>query len=460
MNFEWPIGSTVRVTHSTLDGDVEHIGIALESADDGLEILKLANGYNVPILHGRISNIQVVSGPSTSSSEDGNEASLLSASDRKDSDLPLVTVIHTGGTIASSVDYSTGAVVAKYEPEALIETVPRLAEIANIEAVKLGNMWSDDVRPQHWNRILEATRQAFESGSVGVVIGHGTDTMHITAAALNFGWAGTGGRPPGRIVVTGSQRSSDRGSTDAVENLIGAVAWAANGPEPSGEADACVIVMHAGSSDGILAVHSGVSTRKMHSSARDAFEAINRQPLAKIEVLRDSVEFHIPSPPAKNARPIHSIPELFDPSIRIRQVIAGPWLRASDLGDPSTFDAVVVHGTGLGHIPIEDPEGDAPENIELESAFSSIISMDIPVIMTTQCIRGPVDLHVYSKGRHQQGMGIKPALDATSPDVIGVKAAYLLGRGLRGANFSEAMSSNLSGERSATLVRGLKEWTS
>lgn len=86
--------------------------------------------------------------------------------------------------------------------------------------------------------------------------------------------------------------------------------------------------------------------------------------------------------------------------------------------------------------------------------------MDIPVIMTTQCIRGPVDLHVYSKGRHQQGMGIKPALDATSPDVIGVKAAYLLGRGLRGANFSEAMSSNLSGERSATLVRGLKEWTS
>ena len=149
--------------------------------------------------------------------------------------LPRIRLIHTGGTIASKVDYATGAVEAKFEPEEMLDAIPELAQIARLDAVKIGNMFSDDIRPQHWNIIANACADAFEAGCRGVVIAHGTDTLHITAAALSFAFAGKGTRPAGPIVVVGSQRSSDRGSSDATENLLAAVHWAANGPLPMGE---------------------------------------------------------------------------------------------------------------------------------------------------------------------------------------------------------------------------------
>ena len=113
-------------------------------------------------------------------------------------------------------------------------------------------MWSDDVRPQHWNQMIQATQSAFDDGSVGVVITHGTDTMHYSSAALAYAFSGDGGRPGGRIVFTGSQRSSDRGSSDASENLLSAVHWAAHGPEVSGVGDGTVVIMHAESDDALL----------------------------------------------------------------------------------------------------------------------------------------------------------------------------------------------------------------
>ena len=128
---------------------------------------------------------------------------------------------------------------------------------------KIGNMFSDDIRPQHWNLISEACAAAFADGCRGVVVSHGTDTMHITASALGFAFAGKGETPPGPIAMVGSQRSSDRGSSDATENLLAAVHWAAYGPLPTGEAgDACVVIMHDTQSDGRMAVQTAVQAVK------------------------------------------------------------------------------------------------------------------------------------------------------------------------------------------------------
>ena len=132
--------------------------------------------------------------------------------------------------------------------------------------------------------MIRETEAAFERGSRGVVITHGTDTMSISAAAMAFAWSGDGGRPPGPIVFTGAQRSSDRGSSDAKENLIAAIHYAAYGREPSGEGDSAVIVMHETSSDGVLSILPGISSRKMHSSRRDAFQTIDIRPLGRIHV--------------------------------------------------------------------------------------------------------------------------------------------------------------------------------
>ena len=247
-----------------------------------------------------------------------------------DSDLPRVRLIHTGGTIASKVDYATGAVEAKFEPEEMLDAIPELAAIAQLDAVKIGNMFSDDIRPQHWNIIAAACADAFADGCRGVVVAHGTDTLHITSAALSFAFAGDGSRPAGPIVMVGSQRSSDRGSSDATENLLAAVHWAANGPLPTGDAgDSVSVVMHHGQSDGVMAVHSGLALRKMHSSRRDAFHAVNGQPLATLTLTHEGFQtetlpWYASALEQPSSRPLAQQPTTYETGQRIAQFIAGP----------------------------------------------------------------------------------------------------------------------------------------
>ena len=273
---DWPdAGTPVRLVVKTWAGETSHEGIALPPAGPKLVTMKLINGYNISYPELVIQNIEILESVEMEEEEIVNPIP-------QDESLPLVHLIHTGGTIASKVDYKTGAVSARFEPDELLDAVPELRSIARIHAVKIGNMWSDDIRPRHWNRMLKATEEAFSEGAVGVVITHGTDTLHYTAAAISYGWAGQGGRPPGRIAITGSQRSPDRGSSDAAENLIAAVHWAANGPSPRGYGDSAVVVLHADSSDGCCSVLPGCATRKYHSSRRGAFKSINQDPIAEI----------------------------------------------------------------------------------------------------------------------------------------------------------------------------------
>jgi glutamyl-tRNA(Gln) amidotransferase subunit D len=363
--------------------------------------MKLVNGYNISYPEVVVQTIEILD------SVEIHEKEMITHIPQDES-LPLVHLIHTGGTIASKVDYKTGAVSARFEPDELLDAVPELRSIARIHAVKLGNMWSDDIRPRHWNRMLKATEEAFAEGAVGVVITHGTDTLHYTAAAMSYGWAGQGGRPSGRIVLTGSQRSPDRGSSDAAENLIAAVHWAANGPAPSGYGDAAVVVLHADSSDGRCAVLPGCASRKYHSSRRGAFKAINQDPIAHILVNRDNATIEFVEPRGHDARIETESPTYFDESIRIAEFSAGPHLH-SDLVQAaidSGYDALYFHGTGLGHLPIHDPENDSPENIKLRFTLEDYCKSGGIAILTTQAIHGPINLDVYSKGRDQQEIGI------------------------------------------------------
>ncbi|MDG1524562.1 MAG: Glu-tRNA(Gln) amidotransferase subunit GatD [Candidatus Thalassarchaeaceae archaeon] len=415
-------GDRVRFTATTPEGDVTHEGILLAPSASGHVTVKLDNGYNVTFAESEISEITMI-GPAILPEV------TLNPNPNEDSDLPEVWILHTGGTIASKVDYVTGAVAARFEPEELLDTIPELANHARIRTMKLGNMWSDDIRARHWNAMMMAAKKAFDSGAVGVVVTHGTDTMHYSAAAAAFAWAGSGERPPGRIAFTGSQRSSDRGSTDGTENLLAAVHWAAHGPAPTGEnGDASVIIMHAGSDDGVCAIMPGCSTRKFHSSKRDAFQGINAQPLGTITVGRGG-ECHIDMEAKTPTRDIASAPITFDESKRILQLVAGPHMFPDQIQFASKYDAILFHGTGLGHLPIEDPNDDSPENIAMRDAVSEYCSKGGIAVMATQCIHGPIHMDVYSKGRDQLELGIIGNHATTGPDTSLVKLHFLLSTG-------------------------------
>jgi len=270
------LGSRAKVTFNSHNGEVEHIGLILPPTAPKHITIKLDNGYNVSFPTEAMVTCEVLTPPVDQPPVELNPPNAMS-------DLPRVRLIHTGGTIASKVDYATGAVDARFEPDELLDALPELADIAQLDAVKIGNMFSDDIRPQHWNLMAQACADAFADGCRGVVIAHGTDTLHISSAALSFAFSGMGGRPAGPIAMVGSQRSSDRGSSDATENLLAAVHWAAHAPLPTGHCgDSVVVVMHATSSDGLMAVHSGLAVRKMPSSRRDAFNAVNAQPIAHV----------------------------------------------------------------------------------------------------------------------------------------------------------------------------------
>ncbi len=186
----WPKpGTPVKLVVKTWSGKAEHTGISLPSSGSKLITMKLQNGYNVSFPESYVDTFEILDEMPIIEEEVGE-------SEPQNESLPLVHLIHTGGTIASKVDYSTGAVTARFDPHELLDAVPELRRIARIRAVKLGNMWSDDLRPRHWNRMLKATEEAFAEGAVGCVITHGTDTLHLSAAAISYGWSGQGGAPP------------------------------------------------------------------------------------------------------------------------------------------------------------------------------------------------------------------------------------------------------------------------
>ena len=444
-------GSRVLIEVESHNGSTKIEGFVIPAAAAGHITIKLVNGYNASYAIDSITSLEIVENTIEKASTEQSPATKFNES------LPTVRILHTGGTIASKVDYKTGAVVARFEPEELISSIPELTDIANVEAVKLGNMFSDDMRPQHWNKIIDASKQAFEDGVDGIVVTHGTDTMHYTAAALSFSWAGSGGKSPRPIAIVGSQRSSDRGSSDAAENLIAAVHWAANAPSPiGGSGDSVVVVMHTSSNDGECSVHPGIGVRKMHSTRRDAFRGINTQPLATISANNGkpsiqlsetySAELELPI-----TREVTTTPDKYETEIRIPQFIAGPWLVSEHIDAIMNIgcQAIVIHGTGLGHLPIDDPEGDAPENTLVWRSLTRAINREVPVVIVNQCISGPIDMNVYSKGRKQMQMGILGHGIIAPPETVVAKLHWALSKG---EEISSIIAADLCGEGRATLM--------
>ena len=440
------VGSHVRLKLTTHDGDTAIEGVVLPPAVAEHITIKLANGYNIS--H-PLSSIEILSAEQPVVTE-----SIESDAPSMNQDLPTVRIVHTGGTIASKVDYTTGAVTAQFEPSELVEHVPELLNIANLDVHKIGNMFSEDIRPNHWNQIIDASERAFADGCVGVVVTHGTDTLHITASAVAFAWCGKGGNPPGRIAFVGSQRSSDRASSDAAQNLISAVKWAAEGPQPTGDlSDSVVVSMHTTSDDGACSIHAATGVRKLHSSRRDAFRPVNTMPLATVHIDNSDVSLKLghhyeQARTTIQSRSATSVASRFDENIVIRQMVAGPWLTTQEIHDAvdSNADALVIHGTGLGHLPIENPNNDAPQNIELHDALARL---KIPALVVNQCIHGPVNMNVYSKGRIQQDIGLLGHGLTSSPEAAVVKLHFALSNDM---DVASTMAENLFGEQQQTIL--------
>ena len=212
--------------------------------------------------------------------------------------------------------------------------------------------------------------------------------------------------------------------------------------------------MHAAGDDGIMAVIPGCVARKNHSSRRDAFTSINQPSIATISVAKGEVTLDLNDSYNSNSqeRTVENAPSLFDTDVKILQLVAGSHLYADQIKHASAhgYSAILFWGTGLGHLPIDNP-GNAPENDEVRAALIDYIGGGGAVVMATQCISGPVHLDVYSKGREQQEIGVLGHGTNFPPDTALVKLHYLLSRDLSGDELASAWRDDLVGENPSDI---------
>ena len=188
--------------------------------------------------------------------------------------LPTIAILHTGGTIASKVDYKTGGATSAFSPEEIVSLFPELLNMANIESELIAQMWSDDLRFEHFSLIAKSIEKFVKKGVDGILIGMGTDNLAVASAALAFIVESS----PIPIVFVGAQRSSDRGSSDAAMNVICATKFVLEA-----NFGGVAICMHSTSSDNSCAILPACKTYKLHTSRRDAFQVVNDSIIALID---------------------------------------------------------------------------------------------------------------------------------------------------------------------------------
>jgi glutamyl-tRNA(Gln) amidotransferase subunit D len=411
------IGDKLRITK---DGEV-YEGILIprsEYGDDKHVVIKLKNGYNVGISITTNTKIEKV-GKGT------RPAFAVPPPPEKNPELPRVTIISTGGTIASRVDYRTGAVRPALTASDLYSVVPELTDVAQIDAQILLSLLSENITPSHWTEIAKTVSRQISDGVDGVVIAHGTDTMGYTAAALSFALQSL----PVPVILVGSQRSADRPSSDAATNLIGAVTAAAKAPFAE-----VALAMHETPSDTSITLNRGTKVRKCHTSRRDAFKSVNTPPMARVQ---DGKTVMLTEDYKRRdlTRKLVLKPE-FDEKVALVKFYPSMDPAIIDWYVQNGYRGLVLEGTGLGHI-----------SKYCFQAVRKAVEQGMLIGMASQCIWGRVDMNVYETGRDLVALGVVPLEDMLSETAL-VKLMWIFGQTNDQKEAKELLRKNIAGEYS------------
>ena len=406
-----------EVTVETSRGNFK--GIILprsETADPYHLVMKLDNGYNVGLNYKTITGII----------EHGRRVAHYKIPEKEfpvDPAKPSVTLLGTGGTIASRLDYRTGAVIPAFSPGELYGAVPELAGICNLKTRKLYGVFSENIGPEHWTGTAEAIKEEIEKGADGIVIGHGTDTMHYSAAA----WSFMVKNPPVPIVIVGSQRSSDRPSSDAALNLIHSVWTAAHS-----DIAEVMVCMFGPTSDQYCLLHRGTRVRKMHSSYRSTFRTIGDTPIAWVQ--KDELNCIKNDYRRRRSDRKVEIDTAFDERVSIVYYYPNMQPDIIDSLVDNGYKGMVIAGTGLGHV-----------NKPLYPALKRAYDAGVHIYMSVETLWGYVQMYVYDTGRDILDLGVVPCSNMI-PETAYIKLGWALGHSHDRDKVKELMLTPIAGE--------------
>ena len=409
-------GDRVKVTQ----GNKEFTGVLMPSATDFV-VIKLESGYNVGFAPHTVAVTLV--------------EKAIPVAERKFPrplipDLPRIAIVSTGGTIASKIDYRTGAVTSQFDADDIIEAIPTLGEIANIEGTLLYNVLSENINPERWSELARCVYDQIRTGVEGVIVTHGTDTMAYSAAALAFMLT-----VPVPVVFVGSQRSADRPSSDNVVNAVCAAVVATS------DLAGVFVVMHENASDDTCLVHRATRTKKMHTSRRDAFRSVNASPVARVHYAQRSLEVLTGYVPRRTCD--LSINPSVEPKCALVKFYPGASPEVLDYHLLRGCKGLVIEGTGLGHVSSEWIP-------HIRKATERV-----PVVMASQCVHGRVCDRVYDTGRDLLKAGVIEADDMLSETAL-VKLMWALGQTSDPQEIRAIMKNDVAGEISVDHSRTQK----
>ena len=410
--------SKVKVTK----GNAVYEGVLLPRSQHTADVyvtLKVDTGYNLGVLVDDNTKIE-----ETGYKKGHYQLPSIDVKSKKE--LPNVTLLGTGGTVASRLDYRTGAVLPAFTPEELFSAVPELISAVNLTPKTLYQILSENFRPEYWVRTAEAIAKEIESGVNGVIIGHGTDTMCTTGAALSYFMRNL----PVPVVPVGSQRSSDRPSSDGPRNILYAAKLA--GHENFAEV---VVCMHGGTSDSYNLIHRATRCRKMHSSRRDTFRTLDDVPLGKIDEkkvtwFKDDVR------PRGSAKDF-----ILDTKIdqRVGMLYSYPGMNPDILDSmvDRGYHGIVIIGTGLGHV-----------GTDIFPPLERCQDEEIPVVLVVEPPFGYVHLRVYETGRDMLARGVIEGGNML-PSAAYTKLIWVLGHTRNIEEVKKLTQTNMAGEITA-----------
>jgi len=387
--------------------------------------LKLPNGYNIGIRFSENVKIRLLN-------KKEPEQTLKKEEIQEQKNKIIISYIATGGTIMSRIDYKTGAVKPSFHLEDLTDLIPDAISYTNIRMIELMKILSEDINSEHWKKISQTIYNEIKTGSKGIIITHGTDTMGYTAAALSFSLRNL----PHPVILVGAQRSLDRPSSDAALNLYSAHHFAIKS-----EYSGVFVLMHGDISDEYCVVHKGTRVRKMHTSRRDAFKTINSKIVARIH--RGEIQYEDVSELLKrdDSREI-SLMDNFENKVFLLKTFASMPAEMSDIITYLTdkgYKGILFEGTGLGHVPHS-----------IIDAIRYATDKGVMVAISSQCLYGRINMHVYETGRLLIKSGALGCEDML-PETALVKMMWVLGnyRDLEVAK--KVFLTNIAGEISERL---------
>jgi len=408
-------------------------GILMPNEETDSVVIKLDNGYNIGIDKKKVIEIKVIEKYKEKESHSEKKA-------KKDSKKPTIAILHTGGTIASKVDYRTGGVIARFKPEEILEMFPEIKDIANVNSKLISNMFSEDMRFLHYTLICEAIEKEAKKNVDGIILTHGTDTLGYSAAALSFALESI--NVP--VIIVGSQRSSDRGSTDAAVNLI----CAANFITKT-DFVGVAICMHESTSDNNCLIMPPTKTRKLHTSRRDAFKVVNDKAIARINYETLNIDYI-----KKNYNKKHKNNKLkrmykFEEKVGILK--GHPNMFPEQFEFFKNYKGLVIEATGMGHTQTGSTDEYTKINKKNLEAIKKIIKNGCIVVMTSQCIFGRVHPHVYTQAITLKKAGVIYGEDMLTETAF-VKLAWLLGN-YKKEEVKQLIIKNLRGEINERLMK-------